>query len=270
MTLNFWKYQCSGNDFVIMKDIRNIDNKHIKSICNRRFGIGADGFILINGNDEGGFNISFFNSDGTTDTLCGNGSLCAVDFANEHFHLETNNFFASDGEHTFYKSNSCKYQISFNNCTHVVKKEPSQPIIINGKHHTGYFINTGSPHYIVFNDDIDSIDIDDIGRQLRHDTSINQEGCNVDFVEVETSNILKIRTFERGVEAETLGCGTGSVAAAITHCFNNIYNENNSFDITVNSKGGCHQVTFNINNNIINDIKLGGNPKMVFKGKIDI
>lgn len=270
MKLNFWKYQSSGNDFVIIKELQNIDTKHIAALCDRRFGIGADGLMLVNCNDEGSFNISFFNSDGSTDTLCGNGSLCAVDFANEHFKLQSNKFFASDGEHTFYKGNLCKYQISFNNCTPPLKKEPSQPLIINNRHHTGYFINTGSPHYIVFNDDIDDIDIGSIGKRLRHDTSINREGSNIDFVKVETPCTLKIRTFERGVEAETLGCGTGSVAAAITHCFHNIHSEDNSFDITINNKGGYHQITLSMKDGIISDIRLGGNPKMVFKGEIDI
>ena len=280
MIYSFEKYQCAGNDFIMIKTLDEIDKDDIWKLCNRRFGIGADGLITINENANGGFNIKYYNSDGSTDTLCGNGSLCSIDFALKNFHVKNNFFNASDGLHQYVPSiKDSSHQVIFHNCNIPQIIHPSTPINLKPTQtkisEAGYFINTGSPHYVIFTDDTDSINILSLGKYLRHNINGNN-GCNVDFVEVIKENTLKIRTYERGVEDETLSCGTGSVASAICysiykiHSDNYSYPDNTHFDINVYNRGGKHFISYNILNSIYTDIYLQGKPEMVFMGEIEI
>ncbi|MDD4141827.1 MAG: diaminopimelate epimerase [Bacteroidales bacterium] len=262
MNIRFSKYQCAGNDFILTEN-QAICTQDIITLCNRRFGIGADGLIIIKASQDN-FAISFYNPDGSGDTLCGNGSLCSVDYAIANNIAKNDTFEASDGLHCFKKSPTL--EISMRNCPQAqyipIPKDTSTQIFSACK---AFFINTGSPHYVIFTDSTDKIDILKTGRFLRNSINTENGGCNVDFVEITGVNTLKIITYERGVEDETLGCGTGSVAAALSYATIKNLTEGK---IELCNKGGFHNVSFAKKTDMFTDIFLGGKPLHVFDGEI--
>lgn len=262
MILKFYKYQGTGNDFIIIDNRELFFEKNntdiIKKLCDRKFGIGSDGIILIENNKDVDFNMVFINPDGSQ-SFCGNGSRCAVKFAYD-FGIINNNytkFISTDGIHeaNITKNNNIKLKMS-----------DVHNIDINTKDNF-YFMNTGSPHYIKFYDNIDDINIIEKGREIRYSKNYKAiNGTNVNFVE-SNDNLFKIRTYERGVENETLSCGTGVTACALAISLENKTQENK---VIVQTKGGKLKVYFNKNNNNFNNIWLEGSAKQVFEGKIKI
>lgn len=208
MELQFEKYQATGNDFVMI-DNRELlfDEKNeskIKKICDRRFGIGADGLILISDHDELDFEMKYFNSDGKEGSMCGNGGRCAATFA-QKLKLSSNkylSFKAIDGNH--------KAQILENS----VRLKMSD-VLLSKKIGKWYFLDTGSPHIVEFVSKLNEINVKKEGQEIRFDKKFRPAGVNVNFVEYK-EKVVHIRTYERGVENETYSCGTGSVAAAIS------------------------------------------------------
>ncbi|WGH27489.1 MAG: diaminopimelate epimerase [Candidatus Bostrichicola ureolyticus] len=203
MKLKFFKYQGTGNDFILI-DARNLKfDFNVKLLCNRKFGIGADGLILIKNDKNSQFYMKYYNSDGKESTMCGNGGRCAVAFS-KYLGIINNNkayFRALDGNHIAYIKNNF---IS-------LKMIDVTSIKINTNH---VFLNTGSPHHIIFIKNINNINVYSLGKEIRFKEPYKKNGVNVNFVEV-FKNFLKVRTYERGVENETLSCGTGAVASAI-------------------------------------------------------
>ncbi|MDR2083433.1 MAG: diaminopimelate epimerase [Bacteroidales bacterium] len=267
--MKFFKYQCCGNDFIIT-EIHISDANLIHKLCDRRFGIGADGLIFIKPEHEEGFKIFFYNSDGSTDTFCGNGSLCAVDYAVRFLNIEINSFIASDGNHSFEKNNDGSFRISLSNTDspyEIFLNSADKKVAAAENISKGFFCNTGSPHFVIFVNDVNKIDVVTLGKYFRNNINKIEGGSNVDFVTIKEDEILQIRTFERGVEDETFSCGTGSVAAAITYSeiFNNDIN-----NVVVNNNGGQHIVSFNRENYVYENIKLQARPEFVFKGEIDL
>ena len=210
MTIPFHKYQGTGNDFVLIdqrteRHLTRKDTDAIKQICDRRFGVGADGLILLEAHETYDFEMIYFNADGRESSMCGNGGRCIVAFAKYLGMIEASTrFIAIDGPH----------EAEIKGADWVALKMIDVPEVEQG---ADYFIlNTGSPHYVVFVEDIDDIDVVENGKAIRYSKRFREEGINVNFVEKKKDKII-VATYERGVEDETLSCGTGVAAAAIAY-----------------------------------------------------
>jgi diaminopimelate epimerase len=258
MTILFNKYQGAGNDFIIIdnrKDVFNpADSRLINRLCNRRYGIGADGLILISRNNAYDFEMKYFNSDGYEGSMCGNGGRCSADFAiRKGLASEKLIFKAVDGVHK---------AVSENGIIRLQMNDVNNPSLIKNC----YFINTGSPHYVIFSSDVNNIDVNSEGKRYRWSEDFAPGGTNVNFVEPEDNGIY-VRTFERGVEEETLSCGTGVTASAIASVLSGHFDTNT---VNVRTKGGNLSVSFKISGNLISDIWLSGPATFVFAGEIEV
>ena len=253
--LNFSKYNSTGNDFVIIDNRLNTFKKeanYISRICNRQFGVGADGLILLEESKSSNYFMNYFNSDGFPSTFCGNGSLCCAHFAdklnviNKRGSFETRegvfNCFVNNDDASISMSNVSNFDIR---SEHVV-------------------INTGSPHYVVFVDDLDIIDVNALGKKIRFSKEFYEDGINVTFTNI-TNNKISIRTFERGVEAETLSCGTGAVAAVMSAILRNLISAQS---IDVLTKGGVLNVSLKFDNSSFSNILLSSFISTSFQGKL--
>ena len=262
MILNFCKYHGTGNDFIIVDNReQNLDLKHpiIKQLCSRHTGIGADGLIFLENSERAEFRMVYFNADGHEGTMCGNGGRCFVSFA-KHLGLIKNEtkFEAIDGMHNaFILSHNEKemtIKISLNDVTEWSESNGS------------VVINTGSPHYVRFVDDLDKINPYQEGKKLRWNEKFQPEGVNVNFVQIQEDK-LHIRTFERGVENITLSCGTGTVASVLAAFLKGKITDTK---ITAVTPGGDLSVNFNFENKIFRNIWLEGPSKKVFTGQAEI
>jgi diaminopimelate epimerase len=259
MQVEFYKYQGTGNDFIVIDNRKEVFDKTliqtVKKLCNPKFGIGADGLILIENLAGYDFNMIYFNADGSK-SFCGNGSRCAINFAKYLGIINTETrFLSTDGEHTATISNDI-ISLKMHNVTGVELGE------------NFYFLNTGSPHYIVFCEDATSINVFDEGKKIRFNERFKKDGTNVNFASLKNSNTIFVRTYERGVENETLSCGTGVTATAIAA---NIHFSLNINSINVETPGGNLQVSFkSINATEFSEIWLTGPAEKVFKGYIEI
>lgn len=255
--MRFYKYQGTGNDFVIV-DNREVNHsalsqERIHQICDRRFGIGADGFMLLNNKPGYDFEMVYYNADGREGSMCGNGGRCIVQFAHDigidrnHF-----NFLAVDGEHEANIENGL-----------VALKMTDVPGINQFDNYA--LLNTGSPHYVKKVTGLAELDVYTEGRKIRYNNEFSEQGINVNFVEVADNGSLKVRTYERGVEDETFSCGTGVTAAALV-----FYRQEtglNSIDIEV--LGGKLNVSYNRNaDGSYDNIWLQGPALKVFEGSV--
>jgi len=256
MKIHFVKYHGAGNDFIII-DNRipiQLNSQQIAHLCHRRFGIGADGLMFINRGDlDFDFEIKYYNADGYEGSLCGNGSRCAVDFA---FKLgicsKNTQFLAFDGIH--------QGSILPNQRVSVSMQDIAQFSLFDD----GWSINTGSPHFVTFVSDILNFNVIEFGKKLRFDPRF-EEGTNVNFVE-KVDNTLYVRTYERGVEDETLSCGTGVTAAAIIYAIHNKL-PNIEHVVNVTTQGGSFAIKFFKKSNIFTEIFLEGPVQEVFTGE---
>ncbi len=259
MKIPFYKYQGAGNDFVMIDDrSENFpqDEKQIHLICDRHFGVGADGLILLQSDDRSDFKMVYFNSDGRQSSMCGNGGRCIVRFA-QFLGLIQNEtrFQAVDGMHEAKIDQEIVH----------LKMANVSEVQIFEKH---LFLHTGSPHHIEFVIDLKEIDVPIYGKQIRFGAPYFDEGSNVNFVEILTENSLRIRTYERGVEDETLACGTGITAAAIAAFEAGKISTN---EVIVFAVGGELKVKFEKNESGgYEDVWLTGPAEFVFGGEIDL
>jgi diaminopimelate epimerase len=261
MRINFHKYQGTGNDFVILdnrtgqyKDIR-LDQ--IRRICDRRFGIGADGLMMLNEKSGYDFEMKYYNADGKEGSLCGNGGRCMVKFAyNLGIHKSLYKFIAYDGEHEAEIDTDGIVSLKMNDVENI------------RKFHGDFILNTGSPHYIKMVNDVMNVDVYKKGHEIRYSKDFEQEGINVNFVEqMDDPDKIFVRTYERGVEDETLSCGTGVTAAALV-CW---HNDNGFNEVEVNTSGGKLSVEYDKHNDEgFSNIWLCGPAEKVFEGSIDI
>jgi diaminopimelate epimerase len=243
--LSFYKYQGTGNDFIMIDNraqIFNKDNFLISRLCDRKFGIGADGLILLEKHPECDFEMIYFNPDGSQ-SLCGNGSRCAVKFAHKLGIISDQTLFkAIDGFHEAF---------ILNNLVHLKMSDVNEITFLD----PDVFINTGSPHHISFKKNLADVDVLKEGRNIRYSNRYNQNGTNVNFVDLHDDNSISIRTYERGVESETLSCGTGAVAASLAAA----------------TLGGELQVSFKkVDEQKFEDIFLIGPAELVFTGTFKI
>ncbi|MCX6286817.1 MAG: diaminopimelate epimerase [Bacteroidetes bacterium] len=262
MKIEFYKYHGNGNDFIILDNRLNqimLDNIQMAFLCHRHFGIGADGLMLLENKDGFDFSLKYFNSDGFESTMCGNGGRCMTAFAHSLGIINKKaSFNAVDGLH--------EAEILSQNekeCIVTLKIRDTRP---GQKFSDGYFIDTGSPHFVKFVPSVDEIAIMTEGRALRYDPRFAPGGCNVNFVEL-TPLGLSVRTYERGVENETLSCGTGVTASALITAFQ--YPGNKGFYL-INTRGGQFKVHFSQSGPDFTGIYLEGPANFVFKGEITI
>lgn len=259
MKLHFYKYQGAGNDF-IMVDNRDLsfpksDTHLINKLCDRRFGIGADGLILLEPSENEDFTMVYFNADGNEGSMCGNGGRCLVAFAKQLAIIETETTFnAVDGLH----------YATIENEIVSLKMIDVTDIEVSDSH---AFLNTGSPHHICFSENIAEINVKDAGAKIRYGAPYFEAGTNVNFAEKITDNSFKVRTYERGVEDETLACGTGVTAVAIAAHETNKTDKNS---IKVEVLGGNLEVSFQKVENTYTNVFLKGPAQFVFEGKITL
>jgi diaminopimelate epimerase len=256
---NFYKYQGCGNDFIVFDNRSNqlqLSQTQIATICHRNFGIGADGLMLLQNKIGYDFEMIYYNSDGNPSSMCGNGGRCLTQFAFDMGIIKDKYFFiASDGDHE-----AC---IVENKWIHLKMKDVDKTINDNGN----LVVNTGSPHYVKITSNVKEIDVFTEGKAIRYSDLYKAKGINVNFVEITGEDNIFVRTYERGVENETLSCGTGVTASALA-CY---HNENGFNRIEVETLGGNLAVEFDkIGENSFNNIWLCGPATFVFKGEIEI
>lgn len=259
-TVNFFKYHGTGNDF-IMIDNRDLsfpktDQALVKFYCDRRFGIGADGLILIESDTESDFKMVYYNSDGNQSSMCGNGGRCIVAFAKQLGIIgDSCRFQAVDGFHN--ASIDSRQMISLQ----------MADVALITREAEATFLNTGSPHHVLMVTDLQHFDVYGQGKKIRESTAYQPEGTNVNFVEKMADDTFAIRTFERGVEDETWSCGTGATAVAIA-MFDNGQTQSNQISIQV--KGGRLTVDFVKGDGVYHSVFLTGPAQRVFHGIITL
>jgi diaminopimelate epimerase len=258
MQIFFDKYQGTGNDFIIM-DNRDgnisLTIEQIKKMCDRKFGIGADGLMLLNTKDGYDFEMKYYNSDGNESSMCGNGGRCLVKFAYAAGIRKNKYYFtAIDGEH--------EASIEQAGWVNLLMKDVQNI----QTYKSAFILDTGSPHYVKAVDDIRKTDVVKEGKNIRYNDDFKDEGINVNFVQVNKNGIY-VRTYERGVEDETLSCGTGVTAAALVFA----HNDSGFNSVEVQTPGGNLAVEFDKTpDGIFTNICLCGPAEFVFKGEINI
>ena len=256
MKINFSKYEGNGNDFIIIDDRKEEFSEDnvlmISKLCDRKFGIGSDGLILLRKHKVYDFQMIYFNSDGNESSMCGNGGRCLVSYALQlDINLKTNSFLAIDGVHKF-KVVDNEIYLKMNDVKDIVVKN-------------GYnFLDTGSPHVVQIVENVDDINVFEQGKNIRNQFE-EMNGVNVNFVSINNDSI-KCRTFERGVENETLSCGTGVVAVAL-YVFKKKKISDNK--IIVSTNGGNLSVSFKNEGNSFQEIWLKGDINKIFDGLIE-
>ena len=260
MNLTFFKYQVTGNDFIIIDnrkdEIGQLTKHQIEWLCNRKFGIGADGLMLMNARQGYDFEMVYFNADGNESTMCGNGGRCMISCAYHlGIHAYTYRFMAKDGEH--------EGEINIDNNIRLKMKNVDTVEFQN--HHA--LLDTGSPHFVKFVTDLEDVDVVESGRIIRESKQFANEGINVNFVETISADTISVRTYERGVEDETLSCGTGVTAASLVAAHNN-----RGFNrVEVITPGGKLSVEFEkTGDSSFENIWLCGPATFVFKGEIEM
>lgn len=263
MKLEFYKYHGAGNDFIIIDNRKkqfDAKPKLVNYLCDRHFAIGADGLMLLENHDIQDFTMRYFNADGYEATMCGNGGRCIVAFAKSRGIIQdAARFMASDGLHNATISEMSKG---------FYVKLQMQDVNLLSQTENPNFIDTGSPHHIELVDNVDEIDVYGQGAQIRYSKKYqNVGGVNVNFIQDLGKDNIKIRTYERGVEDETLACGTGSTAAAIYY---GLRKKLSTALILVEAVGGDLEVSYEINGNFARNVFLAGPAMEVFKGQIEI
>ena len=255
MQLNFSKYQGTGNDFIVVDNreaVFPIERNLIERLCDRKFGIGSDGLMLIDNHPELDYKMIFFNPDGS-ESLCGNGSRCAFEFARSLGMVELNaTFETTDGIHRARQSDK-GVSISLFDVPNIKSVNDD------------FYVDTGSPHYVRIVDDLNQINVVEEGREIRYSKNYSgQNGTNVNFAQHLQDRVV-VRTYERGVEGETLSCGTGVTAVALVA-------GQLGYDspIEIETFGGKLHVEFTRNGTGFRNIWLTGPVKLVFEGTIEI
>lgn len=262
MELTFYKYQGTGNDFVMVDNRQQILSKNntklIKNLCDRKFGIGADGLILLEEPDNSAddFKMVYFNADGNESSMCGNGGRCIVAFAKFLGIVKDQAAFSAiDGFHEATIENDL-VGLKMTNVKGVEEKDHA------------VFLNTGSPHHVIFAENIDAIDLNSEGAAIRYSEEYRSiGGTNVNFAEMLDKANFKVRTYERGVEDETLSCGTGVTAVALAAYATG---KVESFTVHLETKGGMLTVSFEPDETRFKNIWLTGPAKQVFKGTMNV
>ena len=257
--IEFYKYQGTGNDFIMIdnrqQQFPKNDTKLIERLCDRKFGIGADGLILLELSNLQDFTMIYFNADGNEGSMCGNGGRCIVAFAKQLGIIDKcTTFKAIDGLHEAHITDDL-VSLKMKNITKI--EDFSSHL----------FLDTGSPHHVEFVNDLDNYDVYYIGKKIRNGAPYFDKGTNVNFVEQQNDTTFKVRTYERGVEDETLSCGTGVTAVAIAA---HKANKTNDTTISLDTLGGTLEVSFDADANSYKNVFLKGKATKVFNGEFEI
>lgn len=264
MNIPFYKYQGTGNDFILIdnREQKYLNRSHqaqIQWLCDRRFGIGADGLILLQEKEGFDFEMVYFNADGAESTMCGNGGRCISAFAKHLGMVEGKaHFLAIDGPHDALFREDGWVELKMMNVSGVEFNEDH------------YVLNTGSPHYVAFVEDVDDIDVVQNGQAIRYSKKYRKDGINVNFVEKQKDKIF-VLTYERGVEGETLSCGTGVTAAAIAYFLDQ--KDSSIRHVPIQTKGGGLEVSIEAatqQGDAFHNIWLCGPAQLVFNGEVNI
>lgn len=256
-SIHFHKYHGAGNDFILI-DARASSfmvppENFIRKMCDRHFGIGADGLMLLMPSASYDFSMKYYNSDGREGSMCGNGGRCITAFARKCGIVKKNYVFeAIDGIHNAEFTSETTISLRMNDITEMKILDD------------GIFVNTGSPHFILLHDDPHRADMNLFGKKYRYDSRFGEGGANINLISY-NRNQITIATFERGVEAETLACGTGAVAAAAAVALKNSeqYNE-----YQISAKGGRLTVKLMQTGITFSDVFLSGPAEFVFEGEM--
>lgn len=253
--IQFYKYQGAGNDFIIIDDRKALFDKNneklIRELCDRRFGIGGDGLMLLQDTNNYDFRMLYFNADGKEGTMCGNGGRCIVSFARDLDIIRKEAvFLAVDGRHEATIENN-RVRLGMVDVDQYHMDEDA------------FILNTGSPHYVCFVDDLAAIDVNQRGAAIRNQPLYREQGINVNFVQKELDG-YSLRTFERGVEAETFACGTGAVASAMSIALQS--GKDGTFHITLRVLGGVLEIEFDKIGHNFSQVYLSGPAEQVFRG----
>ncbi|RNL56954.1 diaminopimelate epimerase [Pedobacter jejuensis] len=260
MKINFLKYQGAGNDFILIdhttSPLENIDNELIERLCDRRFGVGADGLMFVTKHEDYDFEMHYFNADGNLGSMCGNGGRCIAAFA-KHLGIvdKETNFLAVDGPHYARISESGDW---------VDLQMIDVEIITNDG--DAFVLNTGSPHYVSLQNDLSNFDVFSNGKSIRYNATYSEKGINVNFAE-DKGDHLFVRTYERGVEDETYACGTGVTAVAMAMAKHK--NQSGHIKTDIKVLGGDIKIEFNYDGHKFTNVFLCGPAKLVFEGEID-
>ncbi len=267
-SIDFVKMVASGNDFVLInarKEKNSITPAFVKSVCQRKYGIGADGVLLLETSSKADIKMRIFNPDGSEVSMCGNGARCVALYAkskikNEKLKIETQAGILEaevDKDKVRLKmSNPCDTRLNLK-------------LSVDNQEFLVHCINTGVPHVVHFIDDLKGFDVEGIGRKIRYHDEFKPEGTNANFVKVISEDKIQIRTYERGVEAETLACGTGTVASALIHK-EIADNKEQSGKVEVITKGGeALGVYFEREKKGFHNVYLEGRAKIVYNGRIE-
>jgi diaminopimelate epimerase len=260
MNIRFSKYQGAGNDFVVidhrMSELKNIDSTIVSQLCNRRFGIGADGLMFLTKHEDYDFEMIYYNADGNIGSMCGNGGRCIVSFAKHLGIIDSEtNFLAVDGPHYA--------KISENGDWIELQMIDVEMVNRDGD---AFVINTGSPHYITEVKNLEKMDVFNAGKEIRNNNTYKEVGINVNFVE-DNGDHLFVRTFERGVEDETYACGTGVTAVAMAMASKN--QKVGHIETPIKALGDNLKIKFDHDGKKFTNVFLCGPAKRVFEGEIN-
>ena len=265
MRIPFFKFQGAGNDFIIIDNrldfLPLLSQETIEKWCNRRFGVGADGLMLLNKHEVVDFKMVYYNSDGAESTLCGNGARCIAALASLlNNHKNKFRFEAIDGMHDaqildFDQIDAWQVSVAMHDVNFIAL------------HRNDWVLNTGSPHYVRLVNQVETFDVKSEGEKVRNSEAFKQQGINVNFLEKLDVNSIFIRTYERGVEDETLSCGTGVTAAALVFAQDKT---DGNHKIQVKTKGGLLQVNMLKQGDIFTEIQLIGPATLVFIGVLEL
>ena len=261
MNINFYKYQGAGNDFVVIdnraKKIENLDKEVVSHICDRRFGVGADGLMLLNTHSDYDFEMKYYNADGNLGSMCGNGGRCVVAFAKALGLIDTETLFlAVDGPHYAKIAESGE----------LVELQMTDVEMIT-QIDDAFVLDTGSPHYVIMRGNLQSLNVFNEGSRIRNSAQFAAKGINVNFVE-QTEDGYFVRTYERGVEDETYACGTGVTAVALAMAkMNNTTGHQNT---KIKTLGGLMEINFDYDGESFTNVFLCGPAKFVFKGELKL
>lgn len=258
-SIHFYKYQGAGNDFIIVDNRNNdihLSETQINHFCNRRFGVGADGLMLLQTSDRYDFEMVYHNADGQVGSMCGNGGRCIVAFAKKlNIIQDKTDFIAVDGLHSA--------SINDNGNWVSLKMQDVHQIQKTGQ---AYVLDTGSPHYVTTVDHLEELNVELEGSKIRNSAAYKTDGINVNFVS-RAQEGYSVRTFERGVEGETLACGTGATAVALAMA--DQQGLQGDVQIPIRTKGGDLRIRFHANNGMFHNIFLEGPAEYVYEGRYD-
>jgi diaminopimelate epimerase len=261
MTLHFYKYHGTGNDFILVDNRKgdiDLSTDQIAKLCKRRFGVGADGLMELRAAEGYDFRMVYYNADGREGSMCGNGGRCIVKFAQDlgiGLSKSNYNFLATDGEHEATIETDGWIRLKMNDVKNVDRR-------------SGYeLLNTGSPHFVKMVDNVAELDVVEEGRSIRYSDKFRENGVNVNFVETTGDSSIFVRTYERGVEDETYSCGTGVTASALM----NAHNERGFNHVEVETLGGKLYVEFEqLEEDHFSNVWLSGPAIWVFEGLVQV